>query len=95
MKSIRIATVGCPSDYASGLFPIIAQSLGYKLEWTNPNKAHLVILGPFFKPNAKKLKWCPKPLRNTVDSALKLLQAYYLLPIVMLYFCCLDLVHGS
>ena len=73
MKSIRIATIGCPSDYASGLFPIIAQSLGYKLDWTSPNKAHLVILGPFFKPNTKKLKWCPKPLRSSVDSALKLL----------------------
>lgn len=75
MKSIRIATIGCPSDYASGLFPIIAQSLGYQIDWVTPNKANLVILGPFFKPNEKKLKWCPKPLRSSVDAALKLLPA--------------------
>jgi hypothetical protein len=75
MKSLRIATIGCPGDYAGGLFPIIAQSLGYKLDWASPNKANLVVLGPFFKPNNKKLSWCPKPLRSTVGSALKLLPA--------------------
>lgn len=73
MRRIRIATIGCPSDYAGGLLPIIAQSLGYQLDWTSPNKANLVVLGPFLKAPSKKLRWCPKPLRPSVNSALSLL----------------------
>lgn len=73
MRSVRISTAGCPSDYSQGLLPIIAQSLGYQLDWVKPNKADLLILGPFFKPDANKLKWCPKPLRPAVHSALNLI----------------------
>jgi hypothetical protein len=72
MRSVRISTAGCPSDYSQGLFPIIAQSLGYQLDWVRPNQADLLILGPFIKPDSKKLKWCPKPLRPAVNSALNL-----------------------
>lgn len=70
MKRVRISTTGCPDDYSLGLLPIIAQSLGYKLEWTKPAHADLLILGPFLKPELKKLKWCPKPLRAPVQKAL-------------------------
>jgi len=73
MRSIRISTAGCPSDYSHGLLPIIAQSLGYKLDWVVPGQADLLILGPFMKPDGKKLKWCPKPLRPSVQSALNLI----------------------
>ena len=72
MRSLRISTAGCPSDYSHGLFPIIAQSLGYQLIWVSPSQADLVILGPFIKPNSKKLKWCPKALRPMVSSILDL-----------------------
>lgn len=72
MRSVRISTAGCPSDYSQGLFPIIAQSLGYQLDWVKPNQADLLILGPFIKPDYRKLKWCPKPLRPAVNSALNL-----------------------
>lgn len=72
MRSVRISTAGCPSDYSHGLFPIIAQSLGYQLDWVAPNQADLLILGPFIKPDSKKLKWCPKPLRPAVNSILDL-----------------------
>lgn len=72
MRSVRISTAGCPSDYSQGLLPIIAQSLGYQLDWVNPNQADLLILGPFIKPDSKKLKWCPKPLRPAVNSILNL-----------------------
>ena len=70
MRSVRISTAGCPSDYSHGLLPIIAQSLGYRLDWVKHSQADLLILGPFVKPDAKKLKWCPKPLRPIVQSAL-------------------------
>lgn len=72
MRSVRISTAGCPSDYSQGLLPIIAQSLGYQLDWVKSNQADLLILGPFTKPDSKKLKWCPKPLRSAVNAALNL-----------------------
>ncbi len=72
MKSVRISTAGCPSDYPKSLLPIIAQSLGYRLEWVRPNQADLLILGPFLKPALKKLKWCPKPLRPVLESMSKI-----------------------
>ena len=36
MKRIRIATFGSPHDYRQSLLPIIAQSLGYQLDWVHP-----------------------------------------------------------
>lgn len=75
MRSVRISTAGCPSDYSQGLLPIIAQSLGYQLDWVKPNQADVLILGPFIKPDSKKLKWCPKPLRPAVNSILNLTPA--------------------
>jgi hypothetical protein len=68
MRSVRISTAGCPSDYSQGLLPIIAQSLGYKLDWVKPNQADLLIMGPFMNFHAKKLKWCPKPLRPAAQT---------------------------
>ncbi|QWD98752.1 hypothetical protein C2740_01290 [Polynucleobacter sp. MG-5-Ahmo-C2] len=73
MRSIRISTAGSPSDYSHGLLPIIAQSLGYQLDWVKSSHADLLILGPFIKPETKKLKWCPKPLRPSLQSALNLM----------------------
>lgn len=67
MKSIRIATLGTPSDYRQGLVPIIAQSLGYSITWTNPSEAQLVIIGSFAPEPAKPLRWCPKPLRPLIQ----------------------------
>ena len=68
MRSVRISTAGCPSDYSRGLLPIIAQSLGYKLDWVKPNQADLLIMGPFMNFHAKKLKWWPKPLRPAAQT---------------------------
>jgi hypothetical protein len=73
MKRVRIATYGCPSDYSRGLLPIIAQSIGYRLEWVTPSLADLLIQGPFIKADLKKLRWCPKPLRAQMQSALNLI----------------------
>jgi len=72
MRSLRISTAGCPSDYSHGLLPIIAQSLGYELQWVKPAQADLVILGPFLNGGRKKLGWCPKPLRSTVQSIMNM-----------------------
>lgn len=68
MRSVRISTAGCPSDYSQGLLPIIAQSLGYKLDWVKPNQADLLIMGPFMNFHAKTLKWWPKPLRPAAQT---------------------------
>lgn len=75
MRSVRISTTGCPSDYSRGLFPIIAQSLGYQLHWVKPTEADLLILGPFLNGGRKKLSWCPKPLRPTMQSMINLVPA--------------------
>jgi hypothetical protein len=63
MRSIRIATVGTPDDYRGSFFSIIAQSLGYSIDWTNPHKADLVVYGPFANPNPKPFRWAPRALR--------------------------------
>jgi len=73
MRSLRISTAGCPSDYSQGLLPIIAQSLGYQLNWVKPDNADLLILGPFLKQASKNLRWCPKPMRPLVQNSLNLL----------------------
>lgn len=66
MRSVRIGTIGNPSDYRQSLLPIIAQSLGYQVNWTNPKDCDLLVFGPFTNPNPKSLAWCPKPLRPAV-----------------------------
>ncbi len=70
MKSIRIATIGTPSDYRSGLLPIIAQSLGYTVVWSTPKDADLEIIGAFAPEPAKPLRWCPKPLRPLLAKSM-------------------------
>lgn len=66
MRSVRIATIGAPDDYRSSLFPIIAQSAGYSIDWTTPHKADLVVYGPFANPNPKPFRWAPRPLRSSI-----------------------------
>jgi hypothetical protein len=73
MRSVRIATIGSPSDYRQSLLPIIAQSLGFEINWVRPQESNLVILGPFANIKPKSLSWCPKPLRPTIKSLKQLL----------------------
>lgn len=73
MRSVRIATIGSPSDYRQSLLPIIAQSLGFEINWVRPQDSNLVIFGPFANPNPKSLGWCPKPLRPAVKPLQDLL----------------------
>lgn len=73
MRSVRIATIGSPSDYSQSLLPIIAQSLGFKINWVRPQDSDLVIFGPFANPKPKSLGWCPKPLRPAVKPINQLL----------------------
>lgn len=73
MRSIRIAIIGSPSDYRQSLLPIIAQSLGFKINWVSPQDSNLVIFGPFANPSPKSLSWCPKPLRPAVKPLKELL----------------------
>jgi hypothetical protein len=68
MKSIRIATLGTPSDYRLGLVPIIAQSLGYAITWTDVSQAELLIIGSFTPDPKKPLRWYPKPLRPIIQA---------------------------
>ena len=66
MRCVRIATIGTPNDYRSSLLPIIAQSVGYSIDWTTPHKADLVIYGPFANPNPKPFRWAPRALRPRI-----------------------------
>lgn len=72
-KTIRIATSGVAKDYRQSLVPLIIQSLGYRIEWTEFSRADLLIIGPFFKPT-KKLRWLPKPLRPAFEAMVERLQ---------------------
>ena len=63
MKKLKIATLGTPADYHSSLIPIIIRDLGYDIEWTGFNQAHLAIYGPFYK-RVKSYRYIPKPLRS-------------------------------
>jgi len=66
MRCVRIATIGTPNDYRSSLLPIIAQSVGYSIDWTTPHNADLVIYGPFANPNPKPFRWAPRALRPRI-----------------------------
>lgn len=68
MAEIRISTLGVPSDYKKSLVPAICCSLGYRIEWVDPKKCDLMIIGPFHNLTKKKLAWCPKPLRPIFSS---------------------------
>ena len=68
MRSVRFSTIGCPSDYKTSLFSIIAQSLGYQIDWVKPNCSDILIMGPFANPHPKKYRWCPRPLRQAVGA---------------------------
>lgn len=73
MRSVRIATIGSPSDYRQSLLPIIAQSLGFEINWVRPQDSNLVIFGPFANHKPKSLSWCPKPLRPAVKPLKEML----------------------
>lgn len=68
MTAIRISTIGVPSDYKTSLVPAICQSLGYTIEWVEPKKCDLMIIGSFHNLDKKKLAWCPKPLRPLITN---------------------------
>ncbi|QWE02770.1 glycosyltransferase family 10 domain-containing protein [Polynucleobacter sp. JS-JIR-II-b4] len=68
MTAIRVSAVGLPSDYKTSLVPAICQNLGYQIEWVEPKKCDLMIIGSFHNLGKKKLAWCPKPLRPLVKS---------------------------
>ena len=67
MKNIRISTQGTPHDYRASLLPLVIQHLGYHIDWVQPAKADLRILGPFLETK-KKYSWCPKPLRPIASA---------------------------
>jgi hypothetical protein len=73
MRIVRIATVGSPSDYRQSLLPIIAQSLGFKINWVRPQDSNLVIFGPFANSKPKSLGWCPKILRPALKPLKEML----------------------
>jgi len=73
-KTIRIATHGVADDYGQSLVPLIIESLGYKIAWTRPQSADLIIFGPFSKRDEKKHRWLPKPLRPMLSAVLQHMQ---------------------
>ena len=63
-KTIRIACLGTPSDYRTSLVPLMIQGLGYKIDWTSPLRADLVIYGSFYDINTPRLRWLPRSWRQ-------------------------------
>ena len=66
MKKIRITSQGVPSDYRHSMVPLIIANLGYQIEWVDPGRADLEIVGSFVNRQAKKMSWVPKPLRKMI-----------------------------
>lgn len=87
MNPVRVALVGTQHDYAQGLFPLIAQSLGYSISWSKPENADLIIYGAFYKPNTKPYRWLPKPLRAPVLSLNKQLNGRKTQPLTLFHTC--------
>ncbi|MGA7750732.1 MAG: glycosyltransferase family 10 [Gallionella sp.] len=63
MKTIKISLVGVPHDYPKSLLPILISNLGYRIQWVSPAACDLQIFGAFFRPNKKRYRWLPKPMR--------------------------------
>lgn len=87
MKSVRIALLGTQHDYAQGLFPFIAKSLGFSIAWCKPSEADLIIYGAFYKFNTKPFRWLPKPLRSPAITLEKQLQQRKAPPITLFHTC--------
>lgn len=68
-KSIRIACLGVPSDYRTGLVPLAIKNLGYPIDWVAPHRADLVVYGSFYDLNAPRLRWLPKSWRQGAAAA--------------------------
>lgn len=73
-RTLRIACLGTPSDYRYGLVPLIIQNLGYRIQWSNFNRADLVIYGSFYDLNAPRLRWLPKSWRQKAGSVMDALE---------------------
>lgn len=72
-KNIRIALDGVADDYRESLIPILIESLGYKITWSNTNSAELIIIGPFYDPRNKN-RWIPRPLRKFYTESVEIIQ---------------------
>jgi hypothetical protein len=63
MKTIKISLTGTPHDYKQGILPLIIHNLGYQIQWVKPAQCDLQIRGVFFRPNIKRYRWLPRPVR--------------------------------
>lgn len=81
MKKIRISTIGCAEDYKNSILPIICSTLGYELNWVNPNNCDILVIGPFTNPNPKKLSWCPRKLRPAIRPLVRMLEGRRIQPL--------------
>jgi hypothetical protein len=66
--------LGTPSDYRYGLVPLIIQNLGYRIQWTNVNRADLVIYGSFYDLNPPRLRWLPRSWRQKAGSVVDVIE---------------------
>lgn len=69
-KTIRIALLGTPADYRTSLLPLVIKNLGYRILWSVPARADLVIYGSFYDPNAIGMRWLPRSWRKTTATFL-------------------------
>lgn len=68
--NIRIACLGTPSDYSHSLVPLIIQSLGYRIQWTGPARADILIYGSFYDIHSPRLRWLPRSWRQNASAFL-------------------------
>lgn len=73
-KSVRIACLGVPSDYRTGLLPLVIKNLGYHIDWVAPYRADIVIYGSFYDLNAPRLRWLPRSWRQRASAAVNAIE---------------------
>jgi hypothetical protein len=74
-RKIRIATCGVAHDYRQSLVPLVIESLGREIMWVQPNRADLIVFGPFYNRTRKKHRWLPRPLRPLWEALIEQLQS--------------------
>lgn len=69
LKKIKISDFGLYKNYRSSFLPKLIFSLGFDIDWVQPNQCDLLILGPFLS-SVKKYRWLPRSVRKNFDLPL-------------------------
>jgi hypothetical protein len=84
-KKVRVAGVGLPNDYLSGLIPLLINAIGYSIEWTGKSNCDLLIVGPFLTSENRRHRWLPRPLRPAFRRLAEYLDARRSRPVTLFH----------